>query len=114
MAESVATPRINASYLEHFTNQTVRLTGKVVKLMGERATVDSSGSVTVHLNRVSIHFCYMMMDSSIDTDDVQDSHLTVGHAVEIVGKVNQDLSIKVLQATDMGTTLGMSKLLAMI
>jgi hypothetical protein len=28
--------------------------------------------------------------------------LTVGNAVEIVGKVNQDLSVKVLKATDMG------------
>jgi replication factor A3 len=46
------------------------------------ATVDSDGTVTAHLNR--------------------DSHLTVGNAVEIVGKVNQDLSVKVLKATDMG------------
>lgn len=37
---------------------------------------------------------------------MQDSHLTVGNAIEIVGKVNQDLSIKVLQATDMGLNLG--------
>ncbi len=32
----------------------------------------------------------------------RDAHLTVGHAVEIVGKVNQDLSVKVLMAVDMG------------
>lgn len=36
----------------------------------------------------------------------QDSHLTVGNAIEIVGKVNQDLSVKVLKATDMGTGFG--------
>jgi replication factor A3 len=38
----------------------------------------------------------------------QDAHLTVGNAVEVVGKVNQDLSIKVLQATDMGTNFSAS------
>lgn len=32
----------------------------------------------------------------------RDAHLTVGHAVEIVGKVNADLSVKVLRATDLG------------
>ena len=84
---SDATPRINSTYLENFTNQTVRLVGKVVQLRGEQATVDSMGNVTAHLNR--------------------DSHLTVGNAIEIVGKVNQDLSIKVLQATDLGPNLGM-------
>lgn len=41
----------------------------------------------------------------------QDSHLTVGNAVEIVCKVNGDLSVKVLKSTDMGTTLGMSSFL---
>jgi len=30
----------------------------------------------------------------------------VGNAVELIGKVNQDLSIKVLQATDMGSSMG--------
>ena len=53
-------------------------------------TVDSEGVVTAHLNR--------------------DSHLTVGNAVEIVCKVNSDLSVKVLKSTDMGTSLGMSAL----
>lgn len=52
MAEAIATPRINATYLDSFTNQTVRLIGKVVQLRGEQATVDSMGNVTAHLNRV--------------------------------------------------------------
>ncbi|KFY25040.1 hypothetical protein V493_04869 [Pseudogymnoascus sp. VKM F-4281 (FW-2241)] len=82
MAESLSTPRISSTYLDSFTNRTVRITGKVIQLRGEEATLDSNGHITAHLNR--------------------DAHLTVGHAVEIVGKVNQDLSIKVLQATDMG------------
>lgn len=38
---------------------------------------------------------------------MQDSHLTINNAVEIVGKVQPDLSIKVFQATDFGENIGM-------
>lgn len=82
MAEPISTPRISSQYLDAFTNRTIRLIGRVTQLRGEQATIDSDGNVTAHLNR--------------------DAHLTVGHAVEIVGKVNQDLSVKVLMAVDMG------------
>ncbi|KAL2075485.1 hypothetical protein VTL71DRAFT_428 [Oculimacula yallundae] len=82
MAEPISTPRITSTYLESFTNRTIRIIGKVTQLRGDQATIDSEGVVTAHLNR--------------------DAHLTVGHAVEIVGKVNQDLSVKVLMAVDMG------------
>ena len=37
---------------------------------------------------------------------VQDSHLTQNNAAEVIGKVQMDLSIKVLQATDFGTNFG--------
>ncbi|KAL8813398.1 MAG: hypothetical protein Q9223_000195 [Gallowayella weberi] len=46
-----ATPRINARYLESFTNSTVRILGRVTGLRGESATIDANGSVQVHLNR---------------------------------------------------------------
>lgn len=82
MADTLSTPRINSTYLDAFTSKTIRLIGKVTQLRGEQATIDSDGNVTAHLNR--------------------DAHLTVGNAVEIVGKVNQDLSVKVLKATDLG------------
>ena len=49
---SEATPRVNATYLENFTNQTVRILGKVVSLRGETATIEANGSIHVHLNRV--------------------------------------------------------------
>jgi replication factor A3 len=39
---------------------------------------------------------------------VQDSHLAVGHAVEIIGKVDQNLHVKVQAATDFGTSVGKS------
>jgi len=51
---SEATPRINAQYLDSFTNQTVRLLGKVTSLRGETATIDANGSVNIHLNRVNL------------------------------------------------------------
>lgn len=54
----------------------------MTQLRGETATIDASGPVTLNLGH--------------------DAHLTVGNAVEIVGKVNQDLSVKVLKATDLG------------
>jgi replication factor A3 len=50
MAE--ATPRINASYLESFQGQSVRFVGKVVRLAGEKATVDCGGQITLITNRV--------------------------------------------------------------
>lgn len=49
---SEATPRINAKYLENFKHQTVRILGKVTQLRGEEATIDASGPVNLHLNRV--------------------------------------------------------------
>jgi replication factor A3 len=82
MAEPISTPRITSSYLDAFRGRNIRLIGKVTQLRGESATIDSEGVVTAHLGR--------------------DAHLTVGNAVEILGKVNQDLSVRVLKATDMG------------
>lgn len=42
-----------------------------------------------------------------DTDCEQDAHLAVGHAVEVIGKVDANLAIKVQAATDFGTNIGM-------
>jgi hypothetical protein len=36
----------------------------------------------------------------------QDAHLTLNHAAEIIGKIQPDLSVKVLQATDFGAGFG--------
>ena len=49
---SEATPRIHAKYLDSFTNQIVRILGKVVSLRGDTATIDANGSINLHLNRV--------------------------------------------------------------
>ncbi len=82
MADSISTPRISSTYLDNFVSRTVRIIGRVTQLRGEQATIDSDGNVTALLNR--------------------DAHLSVGHAVEIVGKVNNDLTVRVLRATDFG------------
>jgi replication factor A3 len=82
MADPLSTPRLTSPHLEHFTSRTIRLVGRVTQLRGETATLDSDGVVTAHLNR--------------------DAHLTVGNMVELVGKVNNDLSVRVLRATDWG------------
>ncbi|OQO14173.1 hypothetical protein B0A48_01049 [Cryoendolithus antarcticus] len=79
---SESTPRITAQYLEQFSHQTVRLLGKVRQLRGEQATIDAGGNVSIHLNR--------------------DSHLQLNHAVEIIGKVQNDLSVRVMACTDFG------------
>ncbi|KAK3648575.1 hypothetical protein LTR56_004346 [Elasticomyces elasticus] len=77
-----ATPRINAPYLDQFQHRTVRILGKVRQLRGESATIDASGDIQVHLTR--------------------DSHLQLNHAVEIIGKVQADLSVRVMASTDFG------------
>lgn len=53
MAEQMSTPRITASYLDSFVGRVVLLVGKVTQLLGDQATLDSDGTVTVLLDRVS-------------------------------------------------------------
>lgn len=54
MAEQLSTPRITAAYLDNFVGRVVMLVGKVTQLRGDQATLDSDGTVTVLLNRVSL------------------------------------------------------------
>jgi len=89
MAEQLSTPRITAAYLDNFVGKVVMLVGKVTQLRGDQATLDSEGTVTVLLNR--------------------DAHLSNGNAVQVIGKVNPDLSIKVLTSRDLGTSVGKSR-----
>ncbi|KAF2251010.1 replication factor A protein 3 [Trematosphaeria pertusa] len=79
------TPRILAPHLQSFQHKLVRMLGKVVQLRGETAVIDAGGNVDVILNR--------------------DCHLAIGHAVEIIGKVDGNLNVKVQAATDFGTNI---------
>ncbi|ROT38887.1 replication factor A protein 3 [Sodiomyces alkalinus F11] len=83
MAEPTSTPRINAQYLDSYVGRNVTIVGKVTQLRGESAILDADGPITAMLNR--------------------DSHLSNGNAAQIIGKVNPDLSIKVLTSKDLGT-----------
>ncbi|TWU74870.1 hypothetical protein ED733_002741 [Metarhizium rileyi] len=76
-------PRITAPYLDSFVGRLVTIVGKITQLHAEQATIDSDGTVTVVLNR--------------------DARLTNGSTVQLIGKVNPDLSIKVLSSLDVGT-----------
>ena len=101
------TPRITAPYLEQFSHQTVRILGKVRQLRGEQATNDAGGQISVYLNRVSPplsslvspRICSLMWTAR---GEIQDSHLQLNHAVEIIGKVQNDLSVRVMASTDFG------------
>ncbi|KAH0547522.1 hypothetical protein FGG08_000247 [Glutinoglossum americanum] len=88
------TPRITQPYLESFISQTVRILGKVVQLRGDQATIDAGGHITMILNR--------------------DSHLTVGNAAEIVGKVKPDLTVEVLMSTDFGNNINFNAVEAVV
>jgi replication factor A3 len=40
---------------------------------------------------------------------IQDSHLQLNHAVEIIGKVQNDLSVRVMASTDLGPESGIGE-----
>ncbi|KAM0269652.1 hypothetical protein ACHAQH_009672 [Verticillium albo-atrum] len=82
MAEATSNPRINAQYLDAYVGRNVILVGKVTQLRGETAIIDSDGPVTAMLDR--------------------DAHLNNGNGAQVIGKVNPDLSIKVLTSRDLG------------
>lgn len=90
--------------------------GKVVQLRGDEASIDAGGQIVLHLNRVCVkdipvHSVFSILISLLleawrSNIGMQDSHLAVNHAVEIIGRVQDDLSIKVLNSTDFGTDFG--------
>jgi replication factor A3 len=87
-------PRITAPYLDSFRNRQVILVGRVTQLLGSQATIDADGIVTLILNH--------------------DSHLTNGNAAQIIGKVNPDLSIRVLSSQDLGSDVDLNLYAAVV
>ncbi|CRK04275.1 Replication factor A protein 3 like [Verticillium longisporum] len=82
MAEATSNPRVSAQYLDAYVGRNVILVGKVTQLRGDTAIIDSDGPVTAVLDR--------------------DAHLNNGSGAQVIGKVNPDLSIKVLTSRDLG------------
>jgi hypothetical protein len=56
---------------------------------------------------ICVFFLFFFGGSAADLTGFQDAHLAVGHAVEVIGKVDGNLAIKVQAATDFGTNIGM-------
>ncbi|RMZ70325.1 fad dependent oxidoreductase [Pyrenophora seminiperda CCB06] len=67
---------------------------KVTALRGETAVIDAGGNVDLILNR--------------------DSHLALNHAIEVIGKVDQNLHVKVQAATDFGTNIDFNAVNAVV
>ncbi|RYP04906.1 hypothetical protein DL765_010008 [Monosporascus sp. GIB2] len=80
--EPVSTPRISGQLIGSYVGRNVMIVGKVLQLRGDSAIIDAEGQITIMLNR--------------------DVHLTPGNAVQVIGKVNPDLSVKVLSGLDLG------------
>ncbi|KAI1825561.1 hypothetical protein F4861DRAFT_537812 [Xylaria intraflava] len=69
--------------LDAYVGQNVIVVGKVMQLRGDSAVLDANGQVNAILNR--------------------ESHLMAGNGAQIIGRVNQDLSVKVYNAMDLGS-----------
>ncbi|KAK4137583.1 replication factor A protein 3 [Trichocladium antarcticum] len=83
--EATSNPRITCGYLNTYVGRNVIIVGKVIQLRGDEALIDADGNITVNLNR--------------------DAHLLPGNGVQIIGKVNPDLSVKALTSMDLGTAV---------
>lgn len=100
----LSAPRISAPYLDSCVGQHVMLVGKLTQLRGDQATLDSDGTVTVLLNRASLLYAPMsyLKQATYQLTYPKDSHLANGSAAQVIGKVNPDLSIKVLTSQNLG------------
>ncbi|KAK7751686.1 hypothetical protein SLS62_006347 [Diatrype stigma] len=83
--EPVSTPRISGRIIDGFVGRNVMIVGKVLQLRGDSAIIESEGQITAMLNR--------------------DTHLAPGNGAQIIGKVNPDLSVKVLSSLDLGNNV---------
>ncbi|KAL1409691.1 hypothetical protein Q8F55_003687 [Vanrija albida] len=88
-------PRVNSKYLSQHRGQVVRLTAKVVRLVGDTATVEASdgGEIGITLSR-DMH--------------IEDTY------VEIIGNVKEDLSIRALTSINLGNALDMNAVNAVV
>lgn len=81
------TPRIDATLRQQFQDHSaIRIIGKCVKINGNDAVLDCNGEVEIKSS--------------------PDAAFEVGRYFEVVGKVQDDMSIQMLSATDFGTNIG--------
>ncbi|KAJ9120778.1 hypothetical protein QFC22_002711 [Naganishia vaughanmartiniae] len=83
------TPRINHSKLGKYSGETVRLTAEIKRMDGDTAVVIASdgGEILIHLHR--------------------EANLATKYC-EIIGRVNEDLTVKVLWCMNLGDNLDLS------
>ncbi|KAF9408103.1 hypothetical protein BGZ94_002448 [Podila epigama] len=82
------TPRVNSSMLGNYIGQPIRFVGKIVEQNGTTAVMSASdkGQVQIHMNAGTQY---------------------LSQYVEVIGNVNQDLSITELTASSFGDDFDM-------
>jgi replication factor A3 len=109
--------RVNAARLAQYKGQTIRLTGKVVRMDGDTAVIEASdGGQVSHLSPPAtcsgMQSMPIVTDASVFLDDEQveiklhrEANISDPY-VEILGKVNDDLTVKVFSSMNLGSDLG--------
>ncbi|KAH8664123.1 replication factor A protein 3 [Xylariales sp. PMI_506] len=92
--EAISTPRVSCQLLQEYVKRQVMVVGKVVQLRGDSAIIDADGNVTLMLN--------------------PEAHLTPGNGVQVIGKVQDDLSIRVMNSIDLGSNVDYSAAQALV
>jgi hypothetical protein len=85
----------------------VRLTAEVKRMEGDTAVVIASdgGEIQIQLHRVRIIVEVYRYIVQVCSSIIQEANLASKYC-EIIGRVNEDLSVKVLWSTNMGDDLG--------
>ncbi|CDO53227.1 conserved hypothetical protein. Putative replication factor-A protein 3 [Geotrichum candidum] len=86
---SFITPRVNATYLDEFKTKNVRIVGQVTQVHGDNVVIDANGQVQLNLSPAV-------------------GELKVGQFCEIIGTVQNDLSIHVSGVQDFGDNVDLA------
>ncbi|KAF9163515.1 hypothetical protein DFQ27_003030 [Actinomortierella ambigua] len=89
------TPRVNSAMLANYKDKNVRFVGKIINHNGERAVMQAADKGQVHI--------HMNAESAYGTQ-----------FIEVIGKVNEDLSISEIASYNMGNEFDMETYNAMI
>jgi hypothetical protein len=84
---SFITPRVNATYLDEFKTKNVRIVGQVTQVHGDNVVIGANGQIQLNLSPA-----------------VGEVH--VGQFYEIIGTVQNDLSVNVSGVQDFGNNVG--------
>ncbi|GME89880.1 unnamed protein product [[Candida] boidinii] len=94
------TVRVDATLLQQYTGRTIRIIGKLedINYQSNKLTINSNGKVILNIN-----------DSQLDLikngKNNNNKSINIGTFIEIIGFINNDLTIKVIQFFDFGDNL---------